>query len=241
MGGFHSSGVVLVVFVAVINYQSSRSGQSNMISSSGTKTHSLLLRVHLSDGSVQSFVQANQAKADQIWKCTDPTMLFAGQRLVIAGINFESVFVCSEIVRMDFIEPIRACWQIPDAFADVVELTEREFRENARLDHPGLMPERKRPVPVGNSLMSFLKLHFRKNPPIFLMARFPERFQSENHSLKHFLLSKTAFQMRLARGGVGVINLAHLTGYTAYPGFGSGSRQFPGGRNRSKRNYLALS
>ena len=74
-----------------------------MNSSSSTKTTGLLLRIHLSDGSAQSFVQADKAKADLIWKCTDPTRLFAGQRLVIAGKHFKSVFVCSEIVRMDFI------------------------------------------------------------------------------------------------------------------------------------------
>jgi hypothetical protein len=33
-----------------------------------------------------------------------------------------------------------------------------------------------------------------------------------------FLLSKTGFHMRLPGGGVGVVNLAQLVGYTVYPG-----------------------
>jgi hypothetical protein len=33
-----------------------------------------------------------------------------------------------------------------------------------------------------------------------------------------FLLSKTGFHVRLCRGGIGVVNLANLAGYTVYPG-----------------------
>jgi hypothetical protein len=33
-----------------------------------------------------------------------------------------------------------------------------------------------------------------------------------------FLLSKGAFHMRLRGGGVAVVNLANLVGYTVYPG-----------------------
>jgi hypothetical protein len=33
-----------------------------------------------------------------------------------------------------------------------------------------------------------------------------------------FLLSGGGFHMRLRGGGIGIINLAHLAGYTVYPG-----------------------
>jgi len=178
----------------------------------------LRLRVHLADGSVESFVQTDATKAQQIWQNIEPERLFAQQRLVIAGTYSKSVYVCSEIVRLDFIDSTRTCWQFHEGYADVVELTEADFRKNARVDQPELMPKRERPTPVGDLLVSFLKLHFRKNPPIFLMVEFSVGLPAENQSFMRFLLSKTAFHMRLGGGGVSVVNLAQLSGYTVYPG-----------------------
>ena len=80
------------------------------------------------------------------------------------------------------------------------------------------MPKREQPTPVGDLLVSFLKLLFKRNPPIYLMAELSVKLPVESQSFMRFLLSKTGFHMRLAGGGVGVVNLANLAGYTAYPG-----------------------
>jgi hypothetical protein len=50
------------------------------------------------------------------------------------------------------------------------------------------------------------------------MAELSVKLPAENQSFMRFLLSKTGFHMRLRGGGVGVVNLAQLSGYTAYPG-----------------------
>jgi hypothetical protein len=176
------------------------------------------LRVRLSDGSVESFFQTDKVKAQQVWSSVEPAHLFAQQRLVIAGTYSNSVFVCSEIVRLDLFEPDCPCWQFPAGYSDIVEISEAEFRKNARLDRPELMPLRERPTPVGDLIISFIKLHFRSGPPIFLMAEFSAKLPAENQSFMRFMLSKTGFHMRLAGGGVGIVNLAHLSGFTAYPG-----------------------
>lgn len=178
----------------------------------------LSLRIHLSDGSVESFFQADKAKAQQVWSSIEPAHLFAQQRLAIAGTYSNSVFVCSEIVRLDLFEPTCPCWQFPDGYSDIVEISEADFRKNTYLDRPELMPRREHPTPVGDLLISFVKLHFRNIPPIFLMAEFPARLPAESQSFMRFMLSKTGFHMRLGGGGVGIVNLAHLSGFTAYPG-----------------------
>ncbi len=190
----------------------------NANASSGTPSPVMQLRIHLVDGSVQSFSQADHAKAEQTWLSIEPARLFAQPRLVIAGTHSKSVFVCSEILRIDFVQQCFRCWEFPGGYADVVELSEAAFRKNAHLDHPELMPKRTHPIPVGDLLVSFLELHFRKNPPICVMVEFPVKLPAEDHSFIRFLLSKTAFHMRLADGGVGVLNLAHLSSFTAFPG-----------------------
>jgi len=53
---------------------------------------------------------------------------------------------------------------------------------------------------------------------MFVMAEFSVKLPVENQSFMRFLLSKTGFHMRLRGGGIGVVNLAQLIGYTVYPG-----------------------
>ena len=190
----------------------------NMTPRSHTTSPAMIVRVHLTGGSVASFVQESEAKAREIWERIDPVRLFAQQRLVIAGTHSKSVFAGSEIVRIDFVQHFCPCWQFPDGYSDIVELSEAEFRRHAHLDQPELMPRREQPIPVGDLLVSFLKLQFRQSLPLFLMSEFSVKLPAENQSFMRFLLSKTGFHMRLRGGGVGVVNLAHLAGYTVYPG-----------------------
>jgi hypothetical protein len=178
----------------------------------------MLVRVHLTDGSVESFTQADEATARKTWDSIDPVRLFAQPRVVIAGACSKSVFVGPEILRIDFVQHFCPCWKFPQGYSDVVELSEADFRKNAHLDEPELMPKREQGTPVGDLLVSFLKLQFRRTAPLFLMAEASVKLPVENQSFMRFLLSKTGFHMRLRGGGVGVVNLAQLAGYTVYPG-----------------------
>lgn len=190
----------------------------NLNTASEPSSTAMLVRVHLTDGSVESFTQAEKATAGKTWQSIDPVRLFAQQRLVIAGTHSKSVFVGSEIVRIDFVQQFCPCWEFPQGYSDVVELSEADFRKHAHLDEPELMPKREQRTPVGDLLVSFLKLRFRSSVPLFLMTEFSVKLPAENESFMRFLLSKTGFHMRLRGGGVGVVNLAQLVGYTVYPG-----------------------
>jgi hypothetical protein len=176
-----------------------------------------IIRVHLADGSMESFV-ANEAQAAKIWEELEPVRLFASPRLVLAGEHSKSVFVCARILRLDFVQQVYKCWQFPGGYADIVELSEKEFAKHAHLGQPERMAKRERPTPVGDLLVSFLKLHMAGGQAIYLMAEFPVRLPAENQSFMQFLLSKSGFHMRLREGGIGIVNLAHLASYTVYPG-----------------------
>jgi hypothetical protein len=178
----------------------------------------LAIRVHLMDGSVESFAPTDEAEAHKLWDQIEPSRLFAQSRLVIAGEYSKSVFVTAHVVRVDFIQDTYECWQFPGGYSDVVELSEDDFRKRANLDQPELMARRAQPIPVGDLMVSFLKLHIAGAKPLFLMIEFPVKLPAENQSFMHFLLSKGGFHMRLREGGFGVVNLAHLAGYTVYPG-----------------------
>jgi len=178
----------------------------------------MVVRVHLTSGSVESFLQEDATRAENIWQKVDPAWLFGQQRLVIAGAHSKSVFVCSEIVRVDFIQQGRGCWSFPQGYSDVVEMSETDFRSHAHIEEPHLRPKRESPTPAGDLLVSFLHLSFRGGYSLFLMTEFSVKLPVENQSFMRFLLSKTGFHMRLPAGGSSVVNLANLAGYTVYPG-----------------------
>src|SRR6185503_10832519 len=81
-----------------------------------------------------------------------------------------------------------------------------------------MMRKRDCPTPPGDLLVSFVKLQMRGGQPLFVMVEAATKLPAESQSFMQFLLSKGAIHMRLRGGGIGVLNLANLVGYTVYPG-----------------------
>jgi hypothetical protein len=190
--------------------------QKNSLQSS--KKPVLTIRFHLTDGSVHSFTQPDATINEKLWDAIEPSRLFAHQRIVIGSEHSKSVFVAAEIIRVDFHHDSFQCWEFPRGWSDIVELSEPEFRKHARLDEPSLMAKREQPTPTGDLLVSFVKLQMRGGRPQFVMVEATTKLPAESQSFMQFLLSKGAIHLRLRGGGIGVVNLANLAGYTVYPG-----------------------
>jgi hypothetical protein len=178
----------------------------------------LTIRFHLTDGSVHSFVQTDDAAARKLWDGVDPARLFARPRMVIGSEHSKAVFVSAETVRVDFLQDSFQCWEFPGGFSDIIEFSEEEFRKHVHLDQPAQMIKREQPTPVGDLLVSFVKLQMRGVRPLFVMVEIPVKLPAESQSFMHFMLSKATVHMRLRGGGIGVLNLANLAAYTVYPG-----------------------
>jgi len=188
-----------------------------MTTAQGSKP-TLTIRFHLTDGSIHSFVQTDDAAARKLWEGIDPARLFARPRIVIGSEHSKAVFVSAEIIRVDFLHHSFQCWEFPGGYSDIVELSEGEFRKHAHLDEPALMAKREQPTPAGDLLVSFVRLHMRGGRPLFVMIEIPVKLPAESQSFMHFMLSKATVHMRLRGGGIGVLNLANLAAYTVYPG-----------------------
>src|SRR5437879_5013254 len=126
----------------------------------------MTIRFHLTDGSVHSFVQIDAAGARKLWEDVDPAKIFSRPRIVIGSEHSKAVFVSAEIVRVDFLQDSFQCWEFPGGYSDIVELSEEEFREHAHLDQPAQMTRREQPTPVGDLLVSFVKLQMRGGRPL---------------------------------------------------------------------------
>ena len=186
--------------------------------SGNTSKPVLTIRFHLTDGSVHSFVQTDDAVSREIWESVDPARLFARPRIVIGSEHSKAVFVSEEIIRVDFLQDDFQCWEFPGGYSDIVELSEEEFRKHARLDQPAQMTRREQPTPVGDLLVSFVQLQLRGGRPQFAMVEIPVKLPAESQSFLQFMLSKGSVHMRLRGGGIGVVNLANLVAYAVYPG-----------------------
>jgi hypothetical protein len=186
--------------------------------SDSTSKSALTIRFHLTDGSVHSFVQTDAAAAQNLREEIDPARLFLRPRIVIGSEHSKAVFVSQEIIRVDFLQDGFQCWEFPGGYSDIVELSEEEFRKHAHLGEPALMAKRDQPTPVGDLLVSFVKLQMRGSRALFVMVEVPVKLPAESQSFMQFMLSKASVHMRLRGGGIGVLNLANLAGYTVYPG-----------------------
>ncbi len=178
----------------------------------------LEIRFHFVDGSQQTFIQRDAETAENIRSRIEPAHLFNQSRIVVADDYSKGVFVCSEINRVDLLFDGSGFSTAPPDHLDLVELTEAEFRRCVPVNDPSLLQRREQPRQVGDLLVSFLHLRMRGGSPVYLMNETVVKLPAESQSFMQRLLSKRAYSIRLREGGLGVLNLQNLIGYTVYPG-----------------------
>ena len=178
----------------------------------------LEIRFQFVDGSVANFFQPDPQIAETIWSRVNVASIFMRPRIVIADDYSKSVFVCSQINRIDFVFDGSDFSQIPRDHADLVELSEAEYRAHVPLDDPERLERRVQPRRAGDLLVSFLHLRMRGGAHIYLMNETLVKLSVDNHSFMQRLLSGGGYSIRLQGGGQGFLNLSNLLGYTVYPG-----------------------
>ena len=178
----------------------------------------LEIRFQFVDGSRETFIQPDAEMAESIQQRLNPFHLFNQTRIVVADDYSKSVFVCAQINRVDFVFKGDGFSHIPADHADLVELTEAEFRKHVPLNHPSRLQKRLQPRQVGDLLVSFLDLRMRGGHRVYLMNETLVKLPADSQSYMQRFLSKGALGVRLTGGGQSFLNLASLIGYTVYPG-----------------------
>ena len=179
---------------------------------------SLGIRIQFVDGSEETFIQPDAERAENVLRSINPVHLFYQSRIVVADDYSKSVFVCSQINRIDFIFQGHGFSHIPADHADLVELTESEFRKHVPSSNSSGLQKRTQQRRVGDLLVSFLNLRMRGGALAYLMNETLVKLPSDNHSYMQRLLSKGPLCVRLPGGGESVLNLANLISYSVYPG-----------------------
>ena len=178
----------------------------------------LEIRFQFVDGSQEIFVQPDAGKAADVLTVINPAHLFYQSRIVVADDYSKSVFVCSQINRIDFFYDGDGFSHIPADHADLVELVEADFRKHVPPGKLTFLQKRTQRKRVGDLLVSFLNLRMRGGSHVYLMNETLVKLPTENHSYMQRLLSKGPLCFRLPSGGESVLNLANLISYSVYPG-----------------------
>ena len=178
----------------------------------------LEIRFHFVDGSKKTFITANSEAAEAIRDRINLAKVFHKTRIVVADEYSKSVFVCSQINRVDFLFNGSGFSIIPPDHADLVELTKAEFDQCVPMNDPTLLQKRDHRRQVGDLLVSFLHLRMRGGSHVYLMNEIVVKLPAENHSFMQRLLSNGTYGIRLREGGYGLLNLQNLIGYTVYQG-----------------------
>src|SRR2546426_8685763 len=105
----------------------------------------LEIRFQFVDGFVANFFQRDPEIAENIWGRINVAHLFTRPRIVVADDYSKSVFLTSQINRIDFFFEGSDFSKIPHDHADVVELSEEEFRARVLLDDPARPGRRVQP------------------------------------------------------------------------------------------------
>jgi hypothetical protein len=170
------------------------------------------------EGPGETYVQSDPGIAAKILNEISPPLLFSHYRIVLADEYSKSVFVCSQLNRVDFVFTGDGFSHLPDDHTDMVEISEMEFNEHVNLDNPARLQKRRQPRRVGDLVVSFLHLRMRGGNQVYLLKESVVKLPVDNQSYMHRLLSKGTLGIRLPGGGVGFVNLANLVGYSVYPG-----------------------
>ena len=193
--------------------------ETNTRSSRKTSSRSALeIRFQFVDGSSERFIQPDAEAAEIIRQRASSSNPFNQSRIVVADDYSKSVFVGSQINRIDFVFDGSGLSRIPLDHLELVELTEGEFHQCVPVNDPGLLPRRNHQRQVGDLLVSFLNLRMRGGSHVYLMNEIVVKLPAENQSFMQRLLSKGTYGIRLREGGYGLLNLQNLIGYTVYPG-----------------------
>jgi hypothetical protein len=187
-------------------------------SKNGRTPPALEIRIHLTDGSTETFVQPEVELAENILRQIAPSHLFAQNRIVVADDYSKSVFVCSEINRIDFVSDGDGFSNLPVDHADLVEISAAAYQQHVPLNDPFRLDKRVQHRLVGDLFVSFHNLRMRGGSRVYLVEEKLVKLPAESQSYMQRYLSKGALAVRLPGGGQSVLNLANLMGYSVYPG-----------------------
>jgi hypothetical protein len=176
------------------------------------------IRIHSIDGSIATFVQDDPASIEQILTSINPINVFSHQRILIAGNYSLSAFIAAHVNKIEFLNEKGVDWSFAPGFSDIVEISEKRFRQSARLDEPLKMEKRAKSEVAGDLFVTFLDIHMTGGSHVFLGLEGAVALAAERFAKLQYLLSTPSLHIRLPTGGDALLNFRNVLRFTSFPG-----------------------
>src|SRR5688500_7783258 len=151
-------------------------------------------------------LQDDRAVAEKILGSIHPVNLFSQRRIIIAGSYSVSAFIAAHVNKIDFLGAGCVDWTFAPGFSEIVEISEKQFREHARLNDPAKMEKRAKSEIAGDLFVSFLDIQMVNGNHVFLGLEGAVDRPADRFNKLQYLLSAPSLHIRLPKGGNALLN-----------------------------------
>jgi hypothetical protein len=178
------------------------------------KAH-LQINIYKVNGSTTTFVQDDAGEIRKMFAGFQPTQIFNRDVIAFTDKNSITSLPASQITRIDLISE-QLNLNFPGGMVEAVELSWTEFQALVRSP---VMYEQWRLKNTENlCVVTLLDVEMMDGQCLyFTMETQVELLRSEFWNTRKFILTGAGLCFRMRTGGVGVLNLAHLTRLTFFP------------------------
>ena len=182
-------------------------------------THHLEIHVHKICGSTEKFIQGDGKSVSRLINEFQPDLLFAREKLIIAGGDCLTSFRTDQVVRVDLISEPSTHLIFPPGIVDAVEMTEAEYRGLLQNTEARAQWNEKRAEDA--STVAFLDVEMTGQPPLFLAVETPAGPPDDNPAAilcpLYPLVTSGTLCFRMRSGGIAALNPRHLVRYVSFP------------------------
>jgi hypothetical protein len=168
----------------------------------------LEIRVSTIDGSTRAFVQRDPEMVARTLIELHPALIFGQDRLIIVEDDTEVALVSPLITRVDLVTNRLSVWDFPFVLGALTEVTEAEFMEGFEGFNGS---EQSGDVPL------FLSLEMVGGERLYLSMRVVAGVSTAQLGKVYSLLKERRLIFGLRTGGVGVLNISNLLGFSVHP------------------------
>ena len=178
---------------------------------------SLEIRIHLTNGNVETFEQGDPAAIAEIFAKTLPQKIFTPRNILLAGSYSLTAYASAAIAMIELVADEVPQWSFPLGIREIRELSKEEFWERYRpgKDHRFV---REQPRTVGEAMVSYVELELASGNHLYCEVHAEVGLQPDRLHHINQLLSASCVFARRRGGGFTLVNMANVARFGLHPG-----------------------
>lgn len=177
----------------------------------------LEIRIHLTNGNVESYVQDDAATVQQILSDIEPQKIFPQPHTIVAGLYSMTAYARSSITMVEFVMDKYPDWSFPLGIDDIEEISQEEFWQRYRPGHDDYFL-RDQQRKVGEPYVSFIEIELISGRRVYAQVQMKVIPELDRLDFIKMVLGAPSIYGRRQGGGVTFINIANVARFGFHPG-----------------------